>query len=273
MNRVFEYLFSLSFAFSCFANVNEQFSCTSALCSHYKTDHKAEMLTIATGYLLSRAVYTAAKLSVADFMSESEAIHIAELARQTSTHEPSLYRLLRMLASHGIFKEAAKNYFILTPKALCLTSYHESSIRDIVLGEDDTRWNAVGNLDKAVQNGQPAFDQLYSKSYFEYVADKPVLSAQFDAHMSQLTREEDYAILEALTIDSSIKTVADIGGGRGSFLAKLLRKYPYLKGMLYDLPVVINNTDKLLLDDAQNRVELQAGSFFDVFLLEPTHIS
>jgi len=235
----------------------------SNLNSMREVDYKNEMLGIATAYLLSRALYTAAKLNVADYLSQTEPRHVAELAQELAVHQDSLYRLLRMLASHEIFKEITKNYFILTPRALCLTSYHASSIKDIILGEDDTRWNAVGSLDKAIQNGYPAFDQLYGKSYFEYITNKPALSAQFDAHMSQLTREEDFAILEALNLDISVKKLADIGGGRGSFLAKLLRKYIHVTGLLYDLPVVINNSQKLLLEDTQDRVELKAGSFFD----------
>jgi hypothetical protein len=221
---------------------------------------KSKILDLSWGYLLSRAIYAAAKLNVADHLS-NEPTDINSLANSIHADPRSLYRLLRMLASYGIFSESTKEHFVLTPMGKCLQSTGEDSIRDLLLGEEDRRWNAIGHLDLAVTNGKPSFDQLYGKNYFDYLATDPARSALFDAHMSSLTKEEDRLLLQTLEIKDA-NTIADIGGGRGSFLREVLKKHSSSQGILYDLPIVVES-EALLLGEAMGRCQIIPGNFFD----------
>src|SRR4030088_3229303 len=77
------------------------------------------LLQMLTGYWMSQAIYVAAKLGIADLVKGGPQT-AAALAEATGTHAPSLYRLLRMLASSGVFAEDGEGRFGLTPLAQCL---------------------------------------------------------------------------------------------------------------------------------------------------------
>jgi DNA-binding IclR family transcriptional regulator len=80
------------------------------------TSSSFKMIQLMTGFWLSRAIYVATKLGIADLLKE-EPKDSGELAKATGNHEPSLYRVLRALASAGIFAENALGRFALTPLA------------------------------------------------------------------------------------------------------------------------------------------------------------
>lgn len=223
-------------------------------------NEKSKIIDLLMGSVIARAIYVAADLGIADCLEEGEK-EVEALSAELETDCMSLYRLLRMLAGHGFFVQN-QNKFSLTTLGKCLASKGPQSIRDFVLKEDETRWRSIGRLKDAVINGQPSFDQIYGKSYFEYLATDPKMNFRFEAGMSNLTAEEDDLIAEVLSVDGA-QTVVDIGGGRGGFISKVLGKHPALKGILFELPHVVFPTNELLLNGHAERCEIVSGSFFE----------
>ncbi len=189
------------------------------------------------GTWVAHAISLAARLGIPDLLAEG-AKDSPELARVTGTHPPSLYRVLRALASVGIFREADDGRFELTPLAEPLRSGVPGSLRAfaILLGEE-WHWRAWGDLPHAVRTGESAFEHLYGMTNFAYWAQHPDAEEIFDRAMTSRSGEENEAVVTAYDF-SGIDTLVDVGGGHGSFLASILRANPGLRGILFDRPEV-----------------------------------
>lgn len=223
-------------------------------------NEKSKIIDLLMGSVIARAIYVAADLGIADLLKDGEK-DVKGLSSELGADPRSLYRLLRMLAGHGFFSQT-EDKFSLTTLGECLTSEGPQSIRAFILKEDETRWRSIGRLKDAVINGLPSFDQIYGKSYFEYLATDPKMNFRFEAGMSNLTTEEDDLIADVLNV-SEADTIVDIGGGRGGFISKVLGKHPALKGILFELPHVVFPTNELLLNGYTDRCEVVSGSFFE----------
>ena len=126
------------------------------------------MLRFLGGFRIARIIYVVAELGIADLLAD-EAKSIAELAQATQTHEPSLYRVMRSLASVGIFAEDDRGKFQLTPPAEFLRGDTPGSLRDAVkfLGQD-WHWQVWGELPYSIKTGKPAFDHLFGQGLFDF---------------------------------------------------------------------------------------------------------
>ncbi len=118
------------------------------------------MLQMASSYWISQCIYAAAKLGIADFLKAGEK-SCDELATLTQSDASSLYRLLRALASVGVFAETEPRQFGLTPFAHCLRSDVPESIRgaSIMMG-DREHYNSWGNILHSIQTGESGFENL-----------------------------------------------------------------------------------------------------------------
>ncbi len=215
-----------------------------------------------TGYWISQAIYAAAKFSIADHLKYGPK-SVDELAEATCTNAEALYRLLRALASNGIFAEGESRQFSLTPLAEPLQSDVPGSKRALALMSGDEQFRAWAEIDYSIQTGRIAFEKVYGKPIFDYLGDNPDKARIFDAAMVGIHGRESNAILDAYDF-SDIGVVADIGGGNGSQIITILEKHPNAKGILFDLPHVIERA-KNLIESAgfSDRCELVADSFFD----------
>ena len=221
----------------------------------------AQILQLATGYWLSRALYIAAHLGIADLLKDGPK-SASELAAATATNADALYRILRALASVGVFAEAGERQFALTPLSETLRRDAPDSIRAMVLFTGDRlHWSIYGEMLYSVQTGKPAFDHVYGKRPFEYLSEHPEDARVFDEAMTSLSVAANAAIAEAYDF-SAFGTILDAGGGNGALLAAILKKYPQPRGILYDLPHVIEHARKKALLPAE-RSETIAGSFFE----------
>lgn len=219
-----------------------------------------------TGTWLSHAISLAAKLGIPDLLADGPK-HGDDLARATGTHAPSLYRVLRALASVGIFHEAEDGRFGLTSLAQPLRSGAPRSLRAfaIMLGEE-WHWRAWGDLPHAVRTGQSAFEHLYGMTNFAYWAGHPEAAAIFDQAMTSRSGEENEAVVAACDF-SGIGTLVHVGGGHGSFLASILQANPGLRGWLLDRPEVAGAAERHLAAALQpGRCEVLAGDFFEAVL-------
>lgn len=222
---------------------------------------RAVMMGIVSGYWKSQAVYVAARLGLADLLKDGP-LSAAQLAERTGTHAPSLYRLLRALASDGIFAEDAQGRFALTPLGQCLRTDVPDSIHAMAVMSCEEHYRAWGELLYSVQTGKTAFDHVFGKPIFDYLAEHPREGQIFDNAMVSVHGGETPATLEAYDF-GGIRTLVDIGGGNGSLLTATLQRYPALRGILYDRAHVVERARPLLeRAGVANRCTVMAGDFF-----------
>lgn len=218
------------------------------------------VLGTALGYLVSRSLHVATELGIADLL-EGGPRSIGDLAAATGAHEPSLYRLLRVLAAHGVFTEDGDGRFALTPAAALL---RQSAMRDGVLlcGEvtgDGSWWSAVGALRHSIRTGEPAFHRQHGMGFFEYLGSRPECGAWFDRGMANFAAGENRLIAGAFDF-SGFAHVIDVGGGQGGLLAEILKRHANVRGTLFDLPQVVTNP--AYLGETGDRCQVVGGDFF-----------
>jgi hypothetical protein len=220
------------------------------------------VLQMASGYWVSRSIYVAAKLGIADLLKDSPK-SCDELATATGTHARSLYRVLRALASLGVFAETQPNHFTLTPLAACLQSDVPNSFRAFVIMLGEEQYRAWGEFMHSVQTGDSSFEHIYGMNIYEYLAQNPEPAKIFDESLT------NFSVLESATIAasydfSSIQTLVDVAGGQGLLIASILKSNPTLKGVLFDQPHVIERAKRFLeAEGVLERCQLAAGSFFE----------
>lgn len=218
-------------------------------------------LQMASGYWLSQCIYVAAKLGIADLLQDG-AVDCDRLATMTNTNSDSLYRLLRALASVGIFTETESRSFALTPLATYLQSDLDGSLRSatIMLGEE--HYQAWGSLLHSIQTGNSAFEEVYDTNIFAYLQQHPQAATIFEESMTDFSFYDRQAILAAYNF-AEFKTIVDVGGGKGSLLAGILQQYPHLQGILFDEPYVVEQAENLLVKEGvRDRCRVQGGNFF-----------
>jgi precorrin-6B methylase 2 len=225
-------------------------------------DNSPQIVTgLLHGASKAQAIYVAAKLDLAGILAEGPK-STAELAERTNTHEPSLFRLLRALASEGIFAETTPRTFTMTPAAQCLRAEVPNSQRAMAIMVGEEQFKSWSELLYTIQTGEKGFDKIYGMPIFDYLSQQPEQAATFDAAMSSIHGREALPMLAAYDF-SPYQTIADIGGGNGSTLMAVLRKYPQAKGMLFDLPHVVSRSEKNFREAGlAERCELVGGDFF-----------
>ena len=218
---------------------------------------------MAFGALMTQALYVAAKLGIADLLASGPR-PVSELAAETETHERALYRVLRSLASAGVFREVEPKVFALTPYAELLRSDTPASMRNgaIFMGEE-WHWRVWGDLLYSVRTGKPAWGHVHGAEVFDYFAANPAQAEIFNCAMTDLSVGAAPAIVEAYDF-SNFRVVADIAGGHGYLLAQILKASPNAKGILFDVASVTEGADALLeREGVAGRVEKISGDFFE----------
>jgi hypothetical protein len=222
----------------------------------------AKLMGIVASYQRSRALSIATELGIADLLRDGPR-PVADLARATHTHEPTLYRLLRALASIGVFHEASDRSFSLTPMGQLLRSDAPASVAALArfFGRD-YHWTAWGHLLHSVRTGENASRAALGTDVWTYRERHPEENEIFNAAMAALSRAG--AAQEIAAYDfSRHRVIADIAGGTGALLATILRQQPDSLGILFDQPHVVAAA-KEILDRAgvADRVRIESGSFF-----------
>jgi hypothetical protein len=214
-------------------------------------------------YRISQAIHVAASLGVADLLADGPRSS-DELAQATETHAPALYRLLRALASEGIFRELPERRFTLTPKAELLSNDTPASLHAwaVLIGRPHF-WQGWGNLMHSVKTGESGVKHVLGMDPWAFRARNPEETAVFDRAMTAMTRAFSPVVVAAYDW-GQFDVIADIAGGQGAQLADILASYPRARGILFDQPHVITGAREVL-DDAGvgSRCEVVSGSFFE----------
>jgi hypothetical protein len=223
------------------------------------------MLDLIVGYWVSQLVHVAAKLGLADLLAK-RARTPADLARATGTNPQHLHRVLRALASVGVFAERADGRFALTPLAATLRGDRPDSMRDFALMMvEGYNWEPWGCLRQAVETGETPFHQVHRMGVFEYFAQHPEHAEVFSRSMASISGTENPAIAAAYDF-SRVGTLADVGGAQGHLLAAILERNPRLQGILFDRPQVVEHARQapyLKRRGIAGRVQFVAGNFFE----------
>ena len=210
---------------------------------------------IMLGRVAAQALYVAAKLGIADLLKDGPK-PIEELATASDAHAPSLYRVLRALASIGVFEEVGDQVFALNSSAEPLRSDVRNSIRDVaIFWGEDWNWKVWGKILYSVRTGKPAWIQIHGEQVFDFFAQNQEAGRIFDRAMTSFSGVATKAVLEAYDF-SGIETLVDIAGGQGRLINRILDVYPGMRGVLFDLPHVIKSA---IVGD---RLEMATGDFF-----------
>jgi hypothetical protein len=221
------------------------------------------MLDLISGFWISQAIYVAAKLGIADLLQDGPK-SAGVLARQAEAHEPSLYRVLRTLASRAIFYEDTGHLFRLSPAAEWLRSDKPGSLRSyaIMMGERWV-WDSVGAMLQSVRTGQSGFEQVFGARTFDYYAEHPHAASFAVEGMTSRSAAENVAIVGAYDF-SGVSTIIDLGGGQGTLLTSILAASANLRGTLFDMRHVLDAAGPLIVRTGlHGRCDLVAGDFFD----------
>lgn len=222
-----------------------------------------DLMEMVVGGCTAQAIYTAAKLGIADVLAEGPRT-AEEIAAKVEAHPDGVYRLLRALTTRSIFAEQPGKRFTLTPMADALRSDAPNSVRALVLmaGHPIT-WETWGKLTHSVVTGEPAFWKLRGMRVFEYLARDEEYADLFNQAMTFSSSIEIPTILEAYDF-SRFSTIVDVGGGQGRLLAAILKATPEANGILVDIESVTASAPPVLAEGGvADRCTIHSGSFFD----------
>jgi hypothetical protein len=223
----------------------------------------AQLVQMAMGQWVAHIVYVAAELGLADHLAGGPR-RADELAGPTGTHAPSLYRLLRTLASFGILAEDPAHRFALTPLGEALRTGAPGAARSTILTVASDWWaRGFGQMRYSVETGKSGFERALGTPIFDWLARHPRESSLFNETMVGIHGGEPPAVAAAYDF-SGLSTVVDVGGGTGNLLTTIVGRHPGLRGVLYDLPHVARDAAGLIQERGlAGRVTIESGSFFE----------
>jgi hypothetical protein len=223
-------------------------------------DLKTQMNQLIRGYWTTQAIFVAAELRIADLLADGPKLP-DELGRQAGVRGDMLYRVLRALASIGIFAEDGDGRFALTPLAETLLG--ESGQRAYARLHGQELYQSWAKMLDAVRTGDAGFKLAFDMPVFEFFSKHPDRGAVFDKAMTGHHGAEADPMLDAYDF-SVFKEIVDVGGGNGSLLTSVLKRHPEMRGVLFDLPRVVERA-KLAMEDASlgARCRIAGGSFLE----------
>lgn len=222
----------------------------------------AKVMQLSMGYMPPAAMYAVAKLRIPDALASGPR-PIAELAAEMGVNEDALYRVMRMLASLGIFNEVGLRYFTLTPAAQLLRSGVSGSLRDwVMFGANPFHLRVYPDMMHSLKTGAPAVEKTTGMSCFDYFGADREVAAEFNAAMTGISSMLLPAILEAYDF-TGIGTLVNVAGGHGFLLCSILGKYPNMLGVLFEVGHVIEGAKpKIEHLGLAGRCRTEAGDFF-----------
>lgn len=221
-----------------------------------------QIYLMSQGAVISRALSLAAELGLADLLANGPR-DTEQLAQATSTHARSLYRMLRLLSSVGVFTEARPGQFALTPLGECLRSAVPGSMRSWLRMLGLRFWfHTYAEALHSLRTGEPAFARSVGMEFFDYLATHPQEGEIFDAAMSDFGRGVAAAVVREYDF-SGLAKIVDVGGGNGSLVSAILQANPWMTGILFDQPHVIEGARRSIADAGlAARCDIVGGDFF-----------
>lgn len=199
------------------------------------------LIQIGSAYWQSRALYVAAELGVADAIAD-ETLTSDEIAKKLNLHADYLYRLMRMLASIGVFEECAERQFRNNKLSDCLRSDSPQSVRDMILLHNSPQMSHpwFESLGPAMRSGEVPFVQSHGEELFDYLDHHPEFDALFTRAMTSVEALAGTDFLDDFDW-GRFERLIDVGGSSGSKSLAILKRHPALHALIFDRPQVIEN--------------------------------
>lgn len=215
-----------------------------------------QLMQLTTACFMSRCLHVIAEMGVADAIDDVPQTTEA-LAKITGAQPQALYRVLRVLASVGIF-DWHNGKWQHTEASRLLRSDHPGSLRDYVrmLGMP-AFWRTFEDLHHSLCTGEPAFTKSHPEGVFAYMVHHPEESRLFDSAMTAKSHRDIAAVLPAYDF-AQFATIADIAGGRGHLLRAILKASPKTQGILFDQPHVVSQ----VTPEKGEKLRVIGGNFF-----------
>ncbi|HEV2780632.1 MAG TPA: methyltransferase [Actinophytocola sp.] len=221
------------------------------------------LLELAMSSMLTQAIAVAAELRIADTLADGP-LTAEEIAGKVGADPDGVYRLLRLLASNGIFAERRDGRFRLTPMGAALRSDTPGSMRDFaaMMGHP-LHWEEWSHLLEAVKTGEPSLPKVRGMGAFEFFAANPEYATKFMTGMGNLSKLETDPILAAYDF-SRYGTIVDVAGGGGGLLAGILKRAKKSRGVLFEARAAELGAEELFAEaGVADRATIDAGGLFD----------
>lgn len=220
---------------------------------------EAHLLQALFGFMVTRTLSAVAQLNVPDALSAGR-LYYTEVAKAVGADQRSLHRAMRLLVSTGVFEEPESGTFGLNPVSQLLRSNAPGSMRDMaVLLTAESHWLPWGQLTETLRSGHSGAQHAFGTdvfSWFQRVENKAEW-ALFNAAMTSFSSVTSGTVAESYNF-AQFTSIVDIGGGHGFLLRTLLAQAPDAKGVLFDLPGVVEGASETL----GGRIECVGGDFF-----------
>lgn len=226
------------------------------------TASHATMRQLIEGYRISQMICVAAELGIADLLADGPR-HYSEIAGTTRTDAPTLYRLLRALASMEVFAELDGCRFALTPLADCLRTGVAGTLRPWAIHSGRLIYDTWAHLDHSVATGDTAFDYCQGMNVWAYRESHPEDGRVFHDAMAANTTIVSRSVVDAHDF-SRFGTLVDVGGGKGALIQAILTANPKLRGILFDVRAAVKEASALFaIAGLSDRCRFVTGNFFE----------
>ncbi|HEX6812654.1 MAG TPA: methyltransferase [Planctomycetota bacterium] len=216
------------------------------------------LLRVLGGKCCAQAVSTAAALGLAERL-ESGPRTLQALAVETGCDPVVLAPVLRLCAGLGFFDSPAPDTYALTAHGAVLKRDALGPLAEFVGAQE--QWDAWSRLRDVARTGGNAFEGAHGVGLYDYLARTPEAALRYDAAIDSFTRHEAEALCRLYDF-GEVRSVVDVGGGRGTLLCEVLRRWPHLRGVLLDLPHVVERARFDLAARCGPRAEVHGGDFF-----------
>ena len=216
---------------------------------------------LVSGFRSTQMVRAVCELKIPDLVAAGPR-GADELAVLTGVQSERLRRVLRCLVAVGVFAETEDGRFGPTPLSECFRD-QPGSQRGMALMLTSESYEAFGDMMHTLRTGEPAFEHVHGMTHWEQLAQHPERSTIFNAAMQSGTERMSAAVVSAYDF-STLRSIVDVGGGRGTLLAALLNANPHLRGTVFDLPAGLAETEAYLKAQVVNdRCQVVTGNFFE----------
>jgi hypothetical protein len=216
---------------------------------------------LVSGFRYTQMVRAVSQLRIADLVATGPRSS-DDLAASTGVQVEPLRRILRCLVTVGVFTETEDGRFGATPISECFRD-QPGTIRSTALMLPTESYTAFGDLMYTLQTGEAAFEHTFRMSRWEHLAQDPERAALFNAAMQSRTEQVRDAVAAAYDF-SGLRSIVDVGGGRGTLMVGLLKAHPNLRGTVFDVEAGLAETEAYLKEQGvHDRCDVVSGSFFD----------
>jgi len=221
---------------------------------------RAALDRLIRGFQISRMIRLVADLTLADRIAPEASRRVADLAAECKVNATPLLRILRALASFGIFRVTASGEISHSPLSLLLRTDTPGSLHHGArFWTGPGSWQAWGELDVALADGIP-HQAAWNMGRFDYLRQHPDEARVFDEFMAHFPDDRQQALADAYDF-SGAGLIADIGGGNGEALRRILGRFPVPRGLLFDRDDVVAAVPEAAR--MAGRIAIEGGSFLD----------